>query len=135
METNLEASPTVANVAGTADLFGGTDVAAPPPAATAVGTGAADVAGSADASVPAPAADAIGAAFLTALAEEAQTLQNQLGETQLDDDEAQRDSLRESPTPPAREGQVRDALATAGAPQAAVAGAGLQNAEESGAPP
>ena len=134
METNLEASPTVANVAGTADLFG-TDVAAPPPAATAVGTGAADVAGSAAASVPAPAADAIGTDFLTALAEDAQTRQNQLGETQLDDDEEQRDRLRESPTPPAREAQPRDALATAGAPEAAVAGAGLPEAEESGAPP
>ena len=133
METNLEASPTVANVAGTAASE--TDLAAPPPAATVVGTAAADVAGSAAASDPVPAADAIGADFLAALDEDAQTRQNQLGETQLDDDEEQRDRLRESPTPPALEAQPRDALATVGAPEAAVAGAGLPGSEESGAPP
>ena len=129
METNLEAPTPLANVVGTAALE--TNLDSPPPAATVVGTAAADVAGSAAASVPAPAADAIGTAFLSALAEDAQTRQNQLGETQLDDDEEQ----RESPTPPAREAQARDALATAGAPEAAVAGAGLPEAEESGAPP
>ena len=129
METNLEASPTVANVAGTAASE--TDLAAPPPAATVVGTAAADVAGSAAASDPVPAADTISADFLAALNADAQT-----HGTQLDADDGQLpDLLHESPTPPALEGQPRDALATAGAPEAAVAGAGLPEAEESGAPP
>ena len=130
METNLEASPTVANVAGTAASE--TDLAAPPPAATVVGTAAADVAGSAAASAPVPvAADAIGTDFLAVLDADAQT-----HATQLDaDDGPLPDLLHESPTPPALEGQPRDALATAGAPEAAVAGAVLPGSGESGAPP
>ena len=129
METNLEAPTPVANVVGTAASE--TDLAAPPPAATVVGTAAADVAGSAAASVPVPvAADAIGTDFLLALDADAQTR-----ETQLDDDGQLREVLRESPTPPALEGQPRDALATAGAPEAAVAGAVLPGSGESGAPP
>ena len=118
METNLEAPTPVANVVGTAASEA--DLAAPPPAATVVGTAAADVAGSAAASDPVPAADAIGAGFLAALDEDAQTRQSQLGETQLDD---------------GLEGQPRDALATAGAPEAAVAGAVLPDSGEPGAPP
>ena len=129
METNLEAPTPVANVVGTAASE--TDLAAPPPAATVVGTAAADVAGSAAASAPVPvAADAIGTDFLLALDADAQTR-----ETQLDDDGQLREVLRESPTPPALEGQPRDALATAGAPEAAVAGAVLPGSGESGAPP
>ena len=129
METNLEAPTPVANVVGTAASE--TDLAAPPPAATVVGTAAADVAGSAAASAPVPAADAIGADFLQAFDEDAQT-----HETQLDADDGQLpDLLHESPTPPALEGQPRDALATAGAPEAAVAGAVLPGSGESGAPP
>ena len=125
METNLEAPTPVANVVGTAASE--TDLAAPPPAATVEGTAAADVAGSAAASAPVPvAADAIGTDFLLALDADAQPR-----ETQLDDD----GQLRESPTPPALEGQPRDALATAGAPEAAVAGAVLPGSGESGAPP
>ena len=125
METNREAPTPVANVVGTAASE--TDLAAPPPAATVVGTAAADVAGSAAASAPVPvAADAIGTDFLLALDADAQPR-----ETQLDDD----GQLRESPTPPALEGQPRDALATAGAPEAAVAGAVLPGSGESGAPP
>ena len=125
METNLEAPPPVANVVGTAASE--TDLAAPPPAATVVGTAAADVAGSAAASAPVPVAgDAIGTDFLQALDADAQQR-----ETQLDDD----GQLLESPTPPALGVQPLDALATAGATEAAVAGAGLPGAEESGAPP
>ena len=125
METNLEAPTPVANVVGTAASEA--DLAAPPPAATVVGTAAADVAGSAAASAPVPvAADAIGTDFLLALDADAQPR-----ETQLDDD----GQLRESPTPPALAGQPRDALATAGAPEAAVAGAVLPGSGESGAPP
>jgi len=129
LETNLEAPTPVANVVGTAALE--TNLEAPPPAATVVGTAAADVAGSAAASAPVPvAADAIGTDFLLALDADAQTC-----ETQLDDDGQLREVLRESPTPPALEGQPRDALATAGAPEAAVAGAVLPGSGESGAPP
>ena len=105
-----------------------TNLEAPTPVANVVGTAAADVAGSAAASAPVPvAADAIGTNFLQALDADAQPRA-----TQLDDDDGQ---LRESPTPPALEGQPRDALATAGAPEAAVAGAVLPRSGESGAPP
>ena len=128
METNLEAPPAVANVVGTAALE--TNLEAPPRAATVVGTAAADVAGSAAASAPVPAADAVSADFLAAFDEDAQTR-----ETQLEEDGQLRDLLRESPTPPALEGQPRDALATAGAPEAAVAGVVLPGSGESGAPP
>lgn len=133
METNLEAPPPVADVVGTSASE--TDLAAPPPAATVVGTDAADVAGSAAASAPVPAADAIGADFLAAFDADAQTRESQLGETEFEDDGQQRDLLRESPTTPALEGAPRNALATAGAPEAAVAGVVLPGSGESGAPP
>ena len=123
METNLEAPTPVANVVGTAASE--TDLAAPPPAATVVGTAAADVAGSAAASAPVPAVDAIGTEFLTEFDKDAQTRESLFDDGQL----------RESPTPPALGVQPLDALATAGATEAAVAGAVLPDSGESGAPP